>query len=143
MAPAAAVRQGAAAEQACTRRAGRVVQAAARLSFCVVSCATLPVTHDHAPVLLPVRVFCSQVRDEIIENVEATYKETDLFKMLQTGDLANMDALPAEQVGGEGDTHLGCCVGPGGGAGGWTQHDHAIPTHHTCCLLLRLLGCLS
>lgn len=38
------------------------------------------------------------MRDEIIENVEATYKETDLFKMLQTGDLANMDALPAEQV---------------------------------------------
>jgi prolyl 3-hydroxylase /prolyl 3,4-dihydroxylase len=35
------------------------------------------------------------VRDEIINNIEATYKETDLFKMLQTGDLANMDALDA------------------------------------------------
>ena len=33
------------------------------------------------------------VREEIISNIEATYKETDLFKMLQTGDLANMDAL--------------------------------------------------
>lgn len=40
-----------------------------------------------------------QVREEIIENVEATYKETDLFKMFQTGDLANLDRLPAEQVG--------------------------------------------
>ena len=29
-----------------------------------------------------------QVRDEIIENVEATYKETDLFKMFQTGDVS-------------------------------------------------------
>ena len=35
----------------------------------------------------------SQVRNEIIDNIEATYKETDLFKMLQTGDLANLDAL--------------------------------------------------
>ena len=36
------------------------------------------------------------VRMEIIENVEATYKETDLFKMLQTGDLANLDKLDPE-----------------------------------------------
>lgn len=39
-----------------------------------------------------------RVRDEIIENVEATYKETDLFKMLQTGDLANMDKLDSESA---------------------------------------------
>ncbi|KAL4426531.1 hypothetical protein ABPG77_008389 [Micractinium sp. CCAP 211/92] len=39
-----------------------------------------------------------KVRDEIIENVEATYKETDLFKMFQTGDLANLDKLEAEQA---------------------------------------------
>lgn len=39
-----------------------------------------------------------QVREEIISNVEATYKETDLFKMFQTGDLANLDALPPEQA---------------------------------------------
>lgn len=39
-----------------------------------------------------------KVRDEIIENVEATYKETDLFKMFQTGDLANLDRLDAEQA---------------------------------------------
>eukprot|EP00887_Chlorella_sp_A99_P006370 scaffold3.g6370.t1 len=47
------------------------------------------------------------VREEIIENVQATYKargregaeqETDLFKMLQTGDLANLDALDPEAV---------------------------------------------
>lgn len=30
----------------------------------------------------------SKVRNEIIENVEATYKETDLFKMFQTGDVS-------------------------------------------------------
>jgi hypothetical protein len=36
-----------------------------------------------------------QVRDEIIENVEATYKETDLFKMFQTGDVR----LPAVSAG--------------------------------------------
>lgn len=33
------------------------------------------------------------VRREIIENFDATYKETDLFKMLQTVDLANLDEL--------------------------------------------------
>lgn len=38
------------------------------------------------------------VRDEIIDNIEATYKETDLFKMLQTGDLVNMDKLDAESA---------------------------------------------
>ncbi|KAK2080949.1 hypothetical protein QBZ16_000803 [Prototheca wickerhamii] len=35
------------------------------------------------------------VREELIENVEATYKETDLFNMFQTGDLANLDGLDA------------------------------------------------
>jgi len=38
------------------------------------------------------------VRDEIIDNIQATYKETDLFKMLQTGDLANMDKLDEESM---------------------------------------------
>ena len=38
------------------------------------------------------------MRDEIINNIEATYKETDLFKMFQTGDLANMDALDKESA---------------------------------------------
>jgi Rps23 Pro-64 3,4-dihydroxylase Tpa1-like proline 4-hydroxylase len=37
------------------------------------------------------------VRQEIIENFEATYKETDLFKMLQTVDLANLDGLDQEK----------------------------------------------
>ena len=39
-----------------------------------------------------------RVREEIIQNVEATYKETDLFKMLQTGDLANLDSLDSESA---------------------------------------------
>ena len=38
------------------------------------------------------------MRDEIINNIEATYKETDLFKMFQTGDLANMDALDKDSA---------------------------------------------
>lgn len=33
----------------------------------------------------------TQVREEIITNLQATYKETDLFKVFQTGDLANID----------------------------------------------------
>ncbi|PNH11629.1 PKHD-type hydroxylase ofd1 [Tetrabaena socialis] len=33
------------------------------------------------------------VRDEIINNIDATYKETDLFKVFQTGDLGNLDSL--------------------------------------------------
>ena len=36
------------------------------------------------------------VRSEIVAHVTATYKETDLFTMFQTGDLANLDALDAE-----------------------------------------------
>ena len=36
-----------------------------------------------------------RVREEIIENFDATYKETDLFKMLQTVDLANLNSLDA------------------------------------------------
>ena len=60
------------------------------------------------------------MRDEIIENVEATYKETDLFKMLQTGDLANMDALPAEQVGAGLEAR-------GVGRGGVTQGGPPMP----------------
>jgi prolyl 3-hydroxylase /prolyl 3,4-dihydroxylase len=38
-----------------------------------------------------------EVRREIIENFEATYKETDLFKMLQTVDLANLDTLDEDK----------------------------------------------
>ncbi|KXZ49624.1 hypothetical protein GPECTOR_20g481 [Gonium pectorale] len=37
-----------------------------------------------------------QVRDEIINNINATYKETDLFKVFQTGDLGNLDSLDPE-----------------------------------------------
>eukprot|EP00775_Hariotina_reticulata_P007350 gene7350-7561_t len=38
------------------------------------------------------------VRDEVIHNISATYKETDLFKVFQTGDLANMDALDPDSA---------------------------------------------
>ena len=31
-----------------------------------------------------------KVRDEIINNIQATYKETDLFKVFQTGDLGGL-----------------------------------------------------
>lgn len=37
-----------------------------------------------------------QVRDEIVANVTSTYKETDLFKLYQTTDLANIDATEPE-----------------------------------------------
>ena len=42
-------------------------------------------------------VVLREVRKEIIENFDATYKETDLFKMLQTVDLANLDGLDDEK----------------------------------------------
>ncbi|KAI8476726.1 MAG: hypothetical protein J3K34DRAFT_222445 [Monoraphidium minutum] len=45
------------------------------------------------PRLTPSRAARRQVRDEVIHNVQATYKETDLFKVFQTGDLANLDEL--------------------------------------------------
>ena len=38
------------------------------------------------------------VRQEIIHNLKATYKETDIYKVLQTGDLANLDGLPEEEL---------------------------------------------
>eukprot|EP00892_Ulva_mutabilis_P005320 jgi/Ulvmu1/315/UM001_0319.1 len=37
-----------------------------------------------------------KARQELINNVEAKFKETDLFKVYQTGDLANMDGLEPE-----------------------------------------------
>ena len=38
------------------------------------------------------------VRDEIVENLEASMKETDIYRVLQTGDLANLDGLEAEEA---------------------------------------------
>ena len=38
------------------------------------------------------------VRDEIVENLEASLKETDIYRVLQTGDLANLDGLGAEEA---------------------------------------------
>jgi prolyl 3-hydroxylase /prolyl 3,4-dihydroxylase len=37
------------------------------------------------------------VREELVTHVRATYKETDLFRVFQTGDLAALDALDEEQ----------------------------------------------
>uniref|UniRef100_A0A7R9YSB2 Fe2OG dioxygenase domain-containing protein n=1 Tax=Chlamydomonas euryale TaxID=1486919 RepID=A0A7R9YSB2_9CHLO len=36
------------------------------------------------------------VRDEIIQNINATYKETDLFKVFQTGDFGNLAKVDAD-----------------------------------------------
>eukprot|EP01147_Barroeca_monosierra_P008427 gene8427-10216_t len=38
----------------------------------------------------------TKVRDEIVENLETKYKETDLFKLYQTTDLANIDETQPE-----------------------------------------------
>jgi prolyl 3-hydroxylase /prolyl 3,4-dihydroxylase len=38
------------------------------------------------------------VRDEMIANLTSDFKETDLFKVFQTGDLANLDASDPEVV---------------------------------------------
>lgn len=54
---------------------------------------TLPALAAHLIATGSVLVL-TQVRDEIIENVEATYKETDLFKMFQTGDVSNQPGAP-------------------------------------------------
>jgi len=40
-----------------------------------------------------------KVRDEIITNLRATFKETDIYKVLQTGDLANLDGLDKNSLG--------------------------------------------
>ena len=62
-------------------------------SFHILRSLCLHTAHPH-PHTLP----HTQVREEIINNIEATYKETDLFKMFQTGDLANMDALDRDSA---------------------------------------------
>ena len=39
------------------------------------------------------------MRKEIITNLKATFKETDIYKVLQTGDLANLDGLDKDSLG--------------------------------------------
>ncbi|KAH8554326.1 Oxoglutarate and iron-dependent oxygenase degradation C-term-domain-containing protein [Umbelopsis sp. PMI_123] len=39
-----------------------------------------------------------QVRKEIFDNLHFTLKETDIYKVWQTGDLANLDGLPEEEL---------------------------------------------
>eukprot|EP00201_Polytomella_parva_P018149 CAMPEP_0175071454 /NCGR_PEP_ID=MMETSP0052_2-20121109/19253_1 /TAXON_ID=51329 ORGANISM="Polytomella parva, Strain SAG 63-3" /NCGR_SAMPLE_ID=MMETSP0052_2 /ASSEMBLY_ACC=CAM_ASM_000194 /LENGTH=546 /DNA_ID=CAMNT_0016338629 /DNA_START=56 /DNA_END=1693 /DNA_ORIENTATION=+ len=39
-----------------------------------------------------------KVKDEIISNIQATYKETDLFKVFQTGDIGNLDSLDSSNA---------------------------------------------
>lgn len=58
--------------------------------------AGIPYNHCIVPSLCNDRVL-RHVRREIIENFDATYKETDLFKMLQTVDLANIDGLDGDK----------------------------------------------
>ncbi|KAF5842957.1 Oxoglutarate and iron-dependent oxygenase degradation C-term-domain-containing protein [Dunaliella salina] len=54
-----------------------------------------PYLHGVLRELLPPETL-AQVRDEIVGNIQATYKETDLLKVFQTGDLGNLDRLDAE-----------------------------------------------
>ena len=51
------------------------------------------VVHD---VLDP--AFFRGLREEMVGALSANFKETDLFKLFQTGDLANLDAGDAEMV---------------------------------------------
>lgn len=39
-----------------------------------------------------------RAREEILEELRFTEKETDIYKVNQTGDLANLDGLPAEEA---------------------------------------------
>lgn len=52
-----------------------------------------PYTHCVMQGLLKPEVL-ARVRDEIVENIQATYKETDLFKVFQTGEAAGAGAGP-------------------------------------------------
>ena len=45
------------------------------MHICLLSSSTLSVIHQ----------FCEQVREEVATHVQGTYKETDLFKLFQTG----------------------------------------------------------
>jgi hypothetical protein len=42
--------------------------------------------------------YFNALRDEMIANLSSTFKETDLFKLYQTGDLANLDPNDQELV---------------------------------------------
>ena len=42
--------------------------------------------------------FLRRARDEIIQHCEATHKETDIYRVYQTGDLANLDGLQPDEA---------------------------------------------
>lgn len=42
--------------------------------------------------------FFRGLREEMVGALSANFKETDLFKLFQTGDLANLDACDPEMV---------------------------------------------
>lgn len=65
------------------------------------------------------------VRDEIINNIEATYKETDLFKVFQTGECAHRGTAPPPQ------SHL-CNSSPGNKP--YADNELPLPAcmQHTC-----------
>jgi Rps23 Pro-64 3,4-dihydroxylase Tpa1-like proline 4-hydroxylase len=89
-------RRGAAAAAADTPaiRPSLLADAGARAALAAAYAAAAPFPHALVPDLVDPALLRA-ARDEIIDNVSATYKETDLFKMLQTGDLANLDRLDA------------------------------------------------
>jgi Rps23 Pro-64 3,4-dihydroxylase Tpa1-like proline 4-hydroxylase len=89
-------RRGAAAAAADTPviRPSLLADAGARAALAAAYTVSAPFPHALVPDLVDPALLRA-ARDEIIDNVSATYKETDLFKMLQTGDLANLDRLDA------------------------------------------------
>ncbi|CDS00645.1 related to TPA1-Poly(A)-binding protein involved in translation termination efficiency [Sporisorium scitamineum] len=57
-----------------------------------------PYKHAVVPALIDEELL-KATRDEIIGELRFAEKETDIYKVNQTGDLANLDGLPAEEAG--------------------------------------------
>ncbi|SJX61947.1 related to TPA1-Poly(A)-binding protein involved in translation termination efficiency [Sporisorium reilianum f. sp. reilianum] len=57
-----------------------------------------PYKHAVVPALIDQELL-KATRDEIIGELRFAEKETDIYKVNQTGDLANLDGLPAEEAG--------------------------------------------
>ncbi len=57
-----------------------------------------PYLHGVLPALLSPSLL-TRARNEILEELRFAEKETDIYRVNQTGDLANLDGLPAEEAG--------------------------------------------
>ncbi|KAI9302720.1 Oxoglutarate and iron-dependent oxygenase degradation C-term-domain-containing protein [Cunninghamella echinulata] len=67
-----------------------------KTSLCRAVEASLPYKHCKIDQLVN-DTLLRQARKEILENIQFTTKETDIYKVNQTGDLANMDGLPQDE----------------------------------------------